>query len=186
MTKDTLPSNVFFPARFVYLAGPILGCNFGEANDWRTAVAEKLRPHGIIGISPLRCEPLHGEVYSTDYPDPCFGTPRAIAAKNKFDVHNCDLTLALLPKPPAGRSPSLGTLHEIAWADEAGKMVIQVTDDPTVINHPVVDSGRGWKMVTTLTDAPTGVTFKTIEECMDAALRTIIGVLGGYTGGKNV
>lgn len=182
--SDKPQTNVItFPPRFVYLAGPILGCTQGEANDWRIAVAAKLREHNIIGISPLRCEPLIGKIYSADYPDPRFGTPRAIAAKNKFDVRNCDITLAVLPAPVPGKPPSLGTLHEIAWADEAGKMVIQVTDDPFVNNHPVVDSGRGWKLTTF---PGNGTPYANIQAALDAAVEVCIGVLGGYTGGKNV
>ncbi len=64
----------------VYLAGPIAGCDKGEANDWRWHVAGKLRASGIVGISPLRCEPLVGERYMVGYEDPRFGTARAIAS----------------------------------------------------------------------------------------------------------
>lgn len=171
---------VFAPC-FVYLAGPILNCTEGEANDWRRYVAAKLEPHHIIGISPLRCEPIHGERYSADYPDQRFGVPRAIGAKNKFDVRKCDMTLALLPKPLPGKPPSIGTLEEIGWADEGGKMVIQVTDDPLMQIHPVMDSTRGWKLCVG-PDMP----YKTIPEALDAAAEICIGVLGGYTGGKNI
>lgn len=186
---------VFAPC-FVYLAGPIMDCTFGEANDWRQYVSDKLEPHNIIGISPLRCEPIHGEIYTPDYPDPCFGVPRAIAAKNKFDVHKCDITLALLPKPTKpGTTVSMGTLEEIAWADEAGKMIIQVSDDPKVINHPVVDSVRGWKLVVQTEVEPVGsvqpvnrfgMTYASIQAALDGAVQICVGVLGGYTGGKNV
>lgn len=170
-----------FPPRYVYLAGPILGCTAGEANDWRREVADALAPHNIIGISPLRCEPLIGVRYSMVYKDPCFGTPRAIAAKNKYDVRACDITLAQFPKPEPGRNQSYGTLEEIAWADEAGKMVIQVTDDPDIANHAVVDSTRGWKLI-----AGEGCDYPDLRAARDAAVRICIGVLGGYTGGKNV
>lgn len=172
---------ISYPARFVYLAGPIMGCNFGEANDWRKYAADALLPHGIIGISPLRCEPIHGERYTAQYADHRFGVPRAIAAKNKFDVRSCDITLAMLPLPEGGRTQSFGTLQEIAWADEAGKMVVQVTDDPAVIRHPVIDSARGWKMCAGK-DQP----FASIQAALDAALETCVGVLAGYVGGKNV
>lgn len=155
--------------KFVYLAGPILGCTGPEANDWRHDVDEDLFQHGIVGISPLRCEPLIGDRYGHGTPDPRFGVARAIAAKNKFDVDNCDITLAYMPKPPEGRHASFGTLGEIFWADRAGKQVILVSDDPEIINHPVIDAAVDWKL-TTLGEA--------IDVC--------IGVLGGYTGGKNV
>ena len=153
--------------KFVYLAGPILGCDFGEANDWRQYADAKLKDHGIVGISPLRCEPIHGERYTEAYPDPRFGTPRAIAAKNRFDVMNCDITLAFLPASMP--SISLGTVGEIFWADMAGKQVILVSDHPKVITHPVIDAAVDWKLST-----------------LDEAIDVCIGVLGGYTGGKNV
>ena len=154
--------------RFVYLAGPILGCTAGEANDWRRYVDDRIRDHNIIGISPLRCEPLIGERYTAQYADNRFGTPRAIAAKNKFDVMNSDITLAYLPATMAANI-SLGTVGEIFWADMAGKQVILVSDHPKIISHPVIDAAVDWKLDT-----------------LDEAVDVIIGVLGGYSGGKNV
>lgn len=185
----------------VYLAGPILGCTQGEATNWRQDVADRLAVHNIIGISPLRCEPIHGEVYTADYPDPRFGVPRAIAAKNKFDVMNCDMGLYVIPKPGKGvhnawddfinnvnqslplpslhdafiagfdarKLHSFGTLGELFWANMAGKQTILVTDDPFIRSHPVIDSAANWKL-------------DTVEEAIDV----IVGVLGGYAGGKNV
>ncbi len=154
--------------KYVYLAGPILGCTGPEANDWRTSVDAKLKDHGIVGISPLRCEPLIGERYSEGTPDPRFGMARAIAAKNKFDVQSCDITLAYLPNE-MGYNLSIGTLGEIFWADMAGKQVILVSDHPKVNAHPVLDAAVDWKLTT-----------------LDEAVDVILGVLGGYTGGKNV
>lgn len=154
--------------RHVYLAGPILGCTEGEASDWRRYMHSKLGPHGIIGISPLRCEPIHGERYTADYPDPRFGVPRAIAAKNKFDVLNADMTLAYLPAA-MGPNVSLGTIGEIFWANMANKQVILVSDHAKINAHPVIDAAVNWKLQT-----------------LDEAADVIIGVLGGYVGGKNV
>lgn len=84
----------------IYLAGPIFGTTGAEANDWRRVMTARLAPHGIVGISPLRCEPLVGDRYDLHYADPCFGVPSAILAKNFLDLRKCDLTLAYLPKPP--------------------------------------------------------------------------------------
>lgn len=154
--------------RHVYLAGPIMGCTKGEANDWRHYVADKLKPQGIIGISPLRCEPLIGERYNLTYEDPRFGTPRAIAAKNRYDVMQCDLTLAYLPKE-MGDNISLGTVGEIFWADTYDKRVILVSDHEKIVKHPVIDAAVDWKLTT-----------------LDEAVEVCIGVLGGYTGGKHV
>ena len=156
--------------RHIYLAGPILGCTAGEANDWRHYVAKKLTYASgeLKGVSPLRCEPLIGERYTAQYPDPRFGSPRAIAAKNRFDVRNCDMTLAYLPKEMA--KLSIGTIIECAWADAYGQQVILVSDHPDIVNHPVLDACVDWKL-----------------ETLDEAVDVIIGVLGGYVpGGKNV
>jgi hypothetical protein len=153
----------------VYLAGPIVGCTQGEANDWRKDVALKLAEHNIVGISPLRCEPLRGKRYTSEYPDPRFGVPRAIAGKNKFDVMRCDIGIYYIPKPSKGRLHSFGTIGELFWADMADKQTILVTDDPFIMGHPVIDAASNWKL----------------DNFRDA-IDTVVGVLGGYVGGKNV
>ena len=156
--------------RTVYLAGPILGCDKEEANDWRIDVANHLSDYDIRGVSPLRCEPLVGERYGMEYTDPKFGTARAIGAKNIFDVRSCDMSLIYLPTPPEGRHQSYGTIVELAWAHMLGKPTILVSDDPVIREHAVISACAGW----VLTD-------------LEEAMQVIIGVLGGYTkGGKYV
>lgn len=155
----------------VYLAGPIMGRTDSEANNWRRGVADALYDHGILGISPLRCEPLKDgrETYQMEYADPLFGTARAISSKNVYDVRTCDLTLAYLPKAKPGGRQSYGTMQELAMAYILGKPTIVVTDDLYVWEHPVINCTAGW-MVSTLTQA---------EDI-------IIGLLSGYERGKNV
>jgi nucleoside 2-deoxyribosyltransferase len=151
--------------RYVYLAGPIMGRTKTEANSWRNYVAVELADHGIVGISPLRCEPLIGERYGVSH-DPLFGTPRAIGAKNRHDVREAHIILAYMPED---QPLSLGTLGEIFWADAYGKQVILVTTDPKLQGHPVLDAAVDWKLST-----------------LDEAIDVCIGILGGYVGGKNV
>ncbi len=156
-------------ARYVYLAGAILGCDEAEAHDWRRAVDGMLGGHGIVAVSPLRCEPLIGGRYLPDYADNLFGTSRAITSKNVFDVRNCDMTLAYLPRPAEGRRQSWGTMCEMAWARMLDRPVILVTDDPDVREHPVLNACANW-----------------VLGSLEEAVEVIVGVLGGYTGGKNV
>lgn len=152
----------------VYLAGAIGGMTEGEANDWRHYVAAELKKHNIIGVSPLRCEPLIGERYGFQYQDPKFGTPRAIGSKNVYDVRNCDLTLAYLPGPR--ETLSIGTVCELAGAHFINKQTILVSEDEFVRGHPVLDAMSGW----VLTD-------------LDEAIEVCVGVLGAYAkGGKHV
>ncbi len=149
--------------RTVYLAGSITDCTKGEANDWRHNVSARLKEHGIIGISPLRCEPLIGERYQLTHQDPRFGTAKAIASKNFFDVQSCDITLAYMPREVNERRLSIGTICELAWATALRKPTILVTDYPFVRDHPVVQANASW-------------TLETLDEAFDV----IVGVLGVY------
>ena len=158
-----------YPPRYVYLAGPITDSKEDEANDWRRYVADKLIKHGIVGISPLRCEPISGERYTATHADPRFGTARAICAKNVFDIRTCDMTIAYFPKPVPGKHASYGTIGEVCWAYILGKHAVAVSDDSEIIAHPVVNSCAGWMLST-----------------LDEAIDVVVGVLGGYVGGKNV
>ncbi len=132
--------------RYIYLAGPIVGCTEDEAKDWREFVYAKLKEKGsgIVGISPLRCEPSIEGGYALETADPMFGTSRAISSKNIMDVQACDLLLAYLPKELAEKRPSYGTVVEMAWGKWAGKPVILVTDDPYVAQHPVLNACASW------------------------------------------
>lgn len=146
--------------RTVYLAGPILGCTKGEANDWRDAFSASLKRSGLVGVSPLRCEPLIGDRYTMQYADPRFGTARAISAKNRLDVRMADMTLCYFPE---GYPFSKGTLVELAWANAYEKPTILVTTDKSIADHPVVQACASW-----------------VVESLDDALDILIGVLAVY------
>ena len=128
--------------KYIYLAGPIAQCTQGEANTWREYLSEEFH-HNIIGISPLRCEPLHGETYGPGN-DPRYNSPGAIAAKNWYDVETCDLILAYLPRELNERRPSYGTVIEIGWAIGLRKPIIVVTDDDYLSEHPLIKAKSNW------------------------------------------
>ena len=71
--------------KYIYLAGPIAGCTEEEATSWRDYVVSML-PYGVVGISPLRCEPVKEGMTYTDVgaTDKMWSDPRAIATKNWF------------------------------------------------------------------------------------------------------
>lgn len=149
--------------KYIYLAGPIAGCDKGEANDWRNDIKSRLID-GIVGISPLRCEPKIKEKYKLSYAeDTRFGTPAAISGKNKLDTISCDLLLAYLPREINKRRPSYGTVWELGWASEMGKPIILVTDDPYVAKHPLFTENIAW-----------------IVDNFDDALDIIHGLFGDY------
>lgn len=129
--------------KFIYLAGPILDCDKDEANDWRKFVQDNLI-EGVVGISPLRCEPLVGEKYAMQYDDPRFGTAAAISAKNLYDTRNCDMVLAYMPKDIIEEKPSIGTTLEIGWAIGLQKPIILVSDAPSITEHPLIIRNVDW------------------------------------------
>lgn len=106
----------------VYLAGPIEGCSDDEMVVWRKAATMSF-DDGIRAISPVRM-------------DSNFTT--AIITQNQYDVRECDVTLAYLPKSITDRRCSYGTICEIAWAHAQNKPVVIVSDDPYVHDHPVI------------------------------------------------
>ena len=151
---------------FIYLAGPIYGCSESEAKDWRSYVANALKPHGIKCISPLRCEPAKGGSYALHYRDDlCFGDPKAILAKNFLDLRTCDFTLAYFPKPSfEGTQRSAGTMGELSWAYALQKPCAVVTNDDFIRNHPFTSCQPSWPLLPTL----------------DEGIRLITGIYGAY------
>ena len=150
--------------KFVYLAGPIRGLTEDEATTWRHEV-RSLLPHNIIGISPLRCEPLEpGMVYTDDgATDKMWSDPRAINAKNWLDTESADLVLAYLPKEMNDKRPSVGTIIEIGWTIGLKKPLIVVSDDEEILNHPLIECNAAWRF-----------------DNLEAAVEVIAGLFGDY------
>ena len=152
--------------KFIYLAGPIAGCTQEEANEWREYVRSML-PHAIVGISPLRCEPLkEGMTYTEEGASPkMWSDPRAIATKNWLDTESCDLVLAYLPKELNEKRPSYGTVIEIGWAIGLRKPLIVVSDDKQLMDHPLIKHNASWRL-----------------DSLDDAVEVIVGLFGEYIG----
>ncbi len=124
--------------KYVYLAGPIEGCDQKEINHWRNHVEMMftLRSDYIRGVSPYRAQEA---VYKGE---PDFA--QAIFDKNWYDCQKCDAILAYLPKEINDRRPSIGTLFEIAWFISMRKPVFIISDDPVYTNHPLISTNTGW------------------------------------------
>ncbi len=150
--------------KYIYLAGPIAGLTEEEATTWRYDVNLML-PDNIIGISPLRCEPLkEGMVYTDDgATDKMWSDPRAINSKNWLDTESSDLVLAYLPKEMNDRRPSIGTIIEIGWSIGLKKPLIVVSDDKQIMEHPLIKCNAAWRL-----------------KELDEAVEVIIGLFGDY------
>ena len=150
--------------KYIYLAGPIAGLTEEEATTWRHDVNFML-PDNIIGISPLRCEPVKpGMMYtSPGAVDKMWSDPRAINAKNWLDTESADLVLAYLPKEMNDKRPSIGTIIEIGWTLGLKKPLIVVSDDKQLLNHPLIECNAAWRL-----------------DNLDDAVEVIIGLFGDY------
>lgn len=140
--------------KYIYLAGPIAGCSYKEATNWREAVSEDFLP-GIVGISPMRLKEWAKRVrkitnvaqYARVAEEGDFlltGESHAICSRDRNDVRTCDMLFAYLPAELNKRRPSWGTSIEIGWASEAGKPIVLVTDDKSLAAHPLVRESVGW------------------------------------------
>ena len=123
--------------KFVYLAGPIEGCDNDEINKWRDKCHLMFNDF-IVGINPYRAE-MHADTSESR---------KRMAMKNYMDTQSCDLILAYLPKEINARRPSYGTTFEIAWGYSLRKPVVIVSDDPQVHHHPLMDmsGARFWDL----------------------------------------
>lgn len=107
----------------VYLAGPIGGCTYAEAQDWRNLLSGLLstKSDGAIqGYSPLRGKGAlrdAGTLSTIAYPfySP-LATSKAILARDFNDCRTADLIIANFIEQDEGAPPSLGTIMEIGFA----------------------------------------------------------------------
>lgn len=137
----------------VYLAGPIAGLGDAEVNDWRRFAINKLSKAGIIGVSPLRCEPPEADGTYDNAAKfhekqkqnlPWFRTSRAIAAKNWLDSFKADAIVAYMPDALVRNRPSFGTVIEIGWAIGMRKPLFLVSDHEPLIKHPLITETAAW------------------------------------------
>ena len=140
--------------RFVYLAGPISGCNFDEATNWRQYVSAAFQKD-IIGVSPMRLKDWCSRVLkisdvdqykevASDVEYLLSGESRAIRTRDFNDVKTADMIFMYLPRNLNGRQPSWGTVIELGWASAQNVPIVLVTDDETLAKHPLVRESVGW------------------------------------------
>lgn len=136
----------------VYLAGPITGLEYDNAEDWRGLVALELQEAGIDAFSPLRAKeflrslgPLEDQ-YHNLHP---LSSSRGIMTRDRFDCTTRDLVFVNLL---GSRRVSIGTVMEIAWADLLRKPIVCVMEEDNVHRHGMVTEAVGFE-VRTLAEA---------------------------------
>jgi nucleoside 2-deoxyribosyltransferase len=133
----------------IYLAGPISGCSYGEATDWREKVKDKLG-EVINCYSPMR----HKEFLKDErkiammYNDKkdIMSTSKGIMTRDHNDCTKADVLLVNL----AGtKTISAGTVMELAWAfDRKIPTVVVCEPDNVHLQHPMIIESVNYRVDT--------------------------------------
>jgi nucleoside 2-deoxyribosyltransferase len=149
----------------VYLAGPISGLTFGEATTWREEADMFLSQRGITALSPLRKKDFLKQVGLIGATDDQYahlsvlGTSRGIMTRDRWDCIRANVVLINLL---GAKTVSIGTVMEIAWANQAGNPVVCVMErDGNVHEHCMVQEAIDYRV-----------------ETLDAALDVVVALRG--------
>ena len=139
----------------IYLAGPITGCMYEDATDWRTwfsdTLAQVVSPDAAYCASPMRGKHYlrdTGPIAVMGHPSP-LSTNRAIMTRDHWDCMTADIIVANLL---GTEKVSIGTVMEIGWAHAYRKPLVLVIEAGNLHQHPMVLEAAGFT-VTTLEEA---------------------------------
>jgi len=129
---------------FVYLIGPVKGCSYDTATNWRDEVV-KMFPSEITVLSPMRGKDflrgtahldIQSQVVAHDIVARHLTTPRGITLRDRFDVMRAD---AVLGNFLGADKISIGSIFEIAWADLCKiPIILAMEDRGNQHEHPMV------------------------------------------------
>ena len=151
----------------VYLAGPISGLTFDDADEWRLLAMEQLGRHSIAGISPLRGKSYLralGELSagcSFEGEAGLMSKPRSIMARDYYDCTTCDVLLVNLLR---ACKVSIGTMMEIAWAHHARIPVVCAMEPGNLHEHAMVNEAVDFRV-----------------DSLDKAIAVVIAILDPHT-----
>lgn len=119
-------------SKTVYTVGPITGLDADEAIDWFEGRANRLRGMGYTVLNPLSGKPHLrgvGKLEASGYEDPV-SNDHSIFRRDHWMCHEADIIVADFSLVPSGGSRSIGSCFELAWASNAGKLVVVVLPTP--------------------------------------------------------
>lgn len=133
-----------------YLAGPITGCSFTGATDWRDE-AVKMLDKSIAGMSPLRGKAYLSQVddIKDTYEDIALSSAKGITARDFNDCKRADVVIVNFDN---AEKVSIGTVMEIAWAKAFNVPCVVVMGEDSVHNHAMIRESVGF-VVETLEEA---------------------------------
>lgn len=118
--------------KYVYLAGPIADCSYGEALTWRETFSKGL-PSDIITVSPLRgYKPYikNKDVMMTKAGDDnhVIRSGKGLTVRDTYDCLTSDMIVFYLS---GATVVSIGTCIELGLAHAARKPSVLIMEEPT-------------------------------------------------------
>lgn len=135
----------------VYLAGPIAGLTYEQAQEWRVYAYRFLSPHNIRAYSPLRDKEFlqgRGPITLEDYGHlgQALAGDSGIVTRDKHDVRNADIMLVNLLGAPY---VSCGTPVEFGWANAYNVPIVTVMEEKgSCYDHPFIRQLTGFRVET--------------------------------------
>ena len=135
----------------IYLAGPIAGLTFDDADEWRVQARTELAKAGIEGMSPLRGKSYLralGTLTSQCVDEGRAGLlslPRSIMTRDYYDATTCDVLLVNLL---GATRISIGTMMEVAWAYQLRTPIVCCMEEGNVHEHAMLDEAIGFRVKT--------------------------------------
>lgn len=122
----------------VYLSGPMTGKTLDEAAEWRERATAVLAGKGLRVLSPLRGktmtlpkdEPMRSGAYRR-----ASLRDEALFNRDYNDVKNCNIVLCNLEDADI---VSIGSVFELAWANEFRKFLVVVVPKDSVHDHAFI------------------------------------------------
>jgi nucleoside 2-deoxyribosyltransferase len=135
----------------IYLAGPIAGLTFDDADEWRIRARAELAKANIDGMSPLRGKSYLrnlGALTAVCVDEGKAGLlslPRSIMTRDYYDATSCDVMLVNLL---GATRISIGTMMEVAWAYQKRTPVVCCMEDGNVHEHAMLHEAIGFRVQT--------------------------------------
>lgn len=132
----------------IYLSGPITGLSYDEAIGWTDSVKNRLWiDYGIEGYRPMRGKTFLKDatnLSATGNKENILGLQRGVYRRDKFDVLSCD---AMLVNLLGAKRISVGTMFEMAWAEDNNKPVVLVMEpEGNVHEHMFVNEAYTYRV----------------------------------------
>lgn len=135
----------------IYLAGPITGLTFDDADEWRVSARRFLDSKNIDGLSPLRGKSYLknlGELTAQCLQEGQAGLlslPRSIMTRDFYDATTCDVLLVNLL---GATRISIGTMMEVAWAYQKRTPIVCCMEAGNVHEHAMLNEAIGFRVNT--------------------------------------